>query len=197
MHRRVGELLFKFRSYTPIPLVLIAFLGSNPTIYKIILGSAIASIGEILRIWSNGYLGGSSRTREVGGECLATCGPYSYIRNPIYLGNLLLSCGLLICFWSFMPYLMFILLLLFFVQYYSIVRSEEEFLERKFGKEYIRYRESVPSFFPRWKRYGSTGGKFSLSRTLKSERSTFQTIGVLYLLIVLRCFFLESKLPLF
>lgn len=196
MHKRVGEVLFKFRSYTPIPLVIIAFLGSNPTFCKIIFGSVIALIGEIIRIWSMGYLGGSSRTRTVGGEFLVMSGPYAYTRNPLYLGNLLLSVGLLICFWAFMPYLISILLLLFFIQYYAIIRVEEEFLEKKFSEAYLSYKNRVPAFFPRLKRYRGQGPKFHLLRALKSERPTFQTVGILCLLLLLRCLFLDSKLPL-
>lgn len=193
----MGEVLFRFRSYTPVPLVLVAFLGSSPTVGKLILGSTIVLIGETIRIWSGGYLGGSLRTRRVGGEFLVRSGPYSYTRNPLYLGNLLLSVGMAICFWAFMPYLMVILLLFFFFQYYSIMKVEEEFLEEKFGEEYIGYRKSVPAFFPKRKRRQKNDMKFSLSRALRAERATFQNLGALYLLLLFRYFFLKSRLPLF
>lgn len=197
MQQRMGEFLFKFRSYTPIPLVIIAFLGSNPTPNKIILGTTIVLVGELIRIWSAGYLGGSGRARRIGGEFLVTQGPYSYTRNPLYLGNLLLSVGLLISFWAFMPYLMLILLGLFCFQYYSIIKAEEEVLQKKFGKEYISYKSSVSVFFPKLKRYRGKNITFNLSRALRSERSTFQTLGVLYIVLIFRYFFFNSKLPLF
>lgn len=197
MYRRAGKVLFKWRSYTPVPLVLIALLGSNPALSRVIIGSLIVSIGEILRIWSGGYLGGSLRTRKIGGEVLVKSGPYSYTRNPLYLGNLLLSVGMAICFWALMPYLMVILLLFFFFQYHSIIKAEEEYLATKFGEDYVLYRDSVPAFFPRLRRKERNNGDFSFSRALRTERATFQNIGALYLLLAVRCFFLDSKLPLF
>jgi protein-S-isoprenylcysteine O-methyltransferase Ste14 len=197
LYRRAGQVLFRWRSYTPVPLVLIAFLGSNATIHRVIIGSLIISVGETIRIWSGGYLGGSLRTRKIGGEVLVKSGPYSYTRNPLYLGNLLLSVGMAICFWALMPYLMVILLLFFFFQYYSIVKAEEEFLATKFGEEYVLYRNSVPAFLPRLRRTEGNDGDFNFSRALKSERATFQNIGALYLLLGVRCFVLDSKLPLF
>lgn len=197
MRERLGEVLFRLRSYTPIPLIFIAFLSSDPTIGKVILGSAIVFVGESIRVWSAGYVGGSSRTREVGGDELVTQGPYAYTRNPLYSGNLLLSVGMLICFWGFMPYLVLILLPLFFLQYYLIIRSEEEYLQKRFGAEYTSYRKSVPAFFPQLRRYGGNGASFDLSKGIRSERSTFGTLTVLYVLLIVRCVFLNSTLPLF
>jgi len=194
---RLGEVLFRLRSYTPIPLIVIAFLSSDPTIGKIILGSAIVFIGESIRVWSAGYVGGSSRTREVGGDELVTQGPYAYTRNPLYSGNLLLSVGMLICFWGFMPYLVLILLPLFFLQYYSIIRTEEEYLQKRFGAAYTSYKKSVPAFFPQLKGYAGNSASFDLSKGIRSERSTFGTLTVLYVLLIVRCLFLNSTLPLF
>lgn len=196
MLRRLGAILFRFRSYTPIPLVVIALLASRPTVYKVALGCLFIAAGETIRIWAAGYLGGSGRTRTVGGDVLITSGPFSFTRNPLYLGNLFLSLGFLICLWPFMPYSVFILVGLFVLQYWPIVEAEEQYLNKAFGREYRRYRRSVSSFFPAFQRYDGVRTEYDLGRAMRAERPTFQTIGGLFLLLILRWFVFSSILPL-
>ncbi len=196
MLKRLGAILFRFRSYTPIPLIVIAFLASRPTVHTIALGCLLIAAGEAIRIWAAGYLGGSGRTRTVGADVLITSGPFSLTRNPLYLGNLFLSLGFLICLWPFMPYSIFILIGLFVLQYWPIVEAEEQCLEKTFGQEYRRYRRFVPAFFPVLRRYDGARDEYDVRRALRAERPTFQTIGGLFVLLVLRWFFFNSTLPL-
>lgn len=72
---------------------------------------------------------------------LQTTGIYAITRNPMYLGLLLLYCGIGIFkgnWWTFM----LIPLLIVAVQLY-IIRKEERYLQRAFGNEYLQYKRKV------------------------------------------------------
>ena len=78
-------------------------------------------------------------------SAIVTSGVYSYTRNPMYLGMLLVLIG-----WGF--YLMNPFSILFsfgFIGYmnrYQII-PEEQILESKFGEEYSLYKQSVARWF--------------------------------------------------
>ncbi|PWT70518.1 MAG: isoprenylcysteine carboxylmethyltransferase family protein [Bacteroidetes bacterium] len=72
---------------------------------------------------------------------LQTKGIYSITRNPMYMGLLLLYCGIAITkgnWWS----LILIPLLIVIVQYF-IIKREEAYLEREFGDDYSDYKKRV------------------------------------------------------
>jgi protein-S-isoprenylcysteine O-methyltransferase Ste14 len=72
---------------------------------------------------------------------VVTTGPYRLSRNPIYLAFVLLQLGIGVSLNSLWLHLT----LLSFIAYLSIgvIAREEEYLERKFGDEYLRYKASV------------------------------------------------------
>jgi protein-S-isoprenylcysteine O-methyltransferase Ste14 len=72
---------------------------------------------------------------------LQTTGIYSRIRNPMYLGLVLLYTGL-----AFLTGNWWTLILLPFVVVvvnYFMIRPEEKYLERRFGQSYLEYRSKV------------------------------------------------------
>jgi len=77
---------------------------------------------------------------------LVVRGLYRYVRNPMYIGILLILCGevLLFASWTLLKYtaVVFILFLLFIVLY------EEPTLRRKFGDSYRSYCLKVPRWLP-------------------------------------------------
>ena len=92
----IRKFLFKYRSYTPIPLV-IAILYFTSTIYSyMIYGLILIIIGEIIRINAVRYAGGVTRTTNVGAPNLCTSGPYSRTRNPLYIGNMIIYSGVVL-----------------------------------------------------------------------------------------------------
>ena len=73
---RIGRVLFRLRSLTPIPFILVLILFSRPAPLPTVLGSLLIVLGEWLRIWAVGYAGGSTRTRTLGAaRDLVTTGP--------------------------------------------------------------------------------------------------------------------------
>ena len=54
---KIANFLFKYRSYTPIPLALYILINSNFQIQNLIIGLTLIFIGELLRIWAVSYAG--------------------------------------------------------------------------------------------------------------------------------------------
>ena len=88
--------LFSNRSFTPIPLVLAILYLSSLSYPYFIIGIGLIVVGESIRIYGVRFAGGATRTREVGAPSLCTSGPYSRCRNPLYLGNMIIYCGVVL-----------------------------------------------------------------------------------------------------
>jgi len=69
-------------------------------------------------------------------------GVYRYVRNPMYVGLMLMVGGIAVAFASDWTLLMIIPLALILRN--GVVLREERYLERKFGDEYLSYKASVP-----------------------------------------------------
>ena len=76
---------------------------------------------------------------------LITVGPFAYSRNPIYLamGLLLAGIGVLASSMWIFPFLVVALV----ITQYGIIRREESYLERRFGKDYLAYKSKVRRWF--------------------------------------------------
>ncbi len=180
---------FKYRSYTPIPLLLAILIFAAPTPASLIAGFAAALLGQSLRLWAVRHAGGATRTTgTVGaGAELITHGPFAYVRNPLYVGNFLIALGFCLMAWAWMPWLLLIFLALFGLQYWMIISLEEEHLGQRFGKIYAEYLTQVPRFIPRLTpfRPPSTPG-MPLARALRIEKDTLLSTVLISLAIFLR-----------
>jgi protein-S-isoprenylcysteine O-methyltransferase Ste14 len=184
----VRKILFKYRSYTPIPFILAALILAEPTRISFFVGFALVVAGESIRFWGVAYAGGKTRTTSsVGGSRLVTAGPFAHVRNPLYCGNFLLWIGFLIAGWAWMPWMALIGIAFFAFQYSCIVHLEEEYLSKTFGDTYEAYRRSVRRWIPALRGYRSPEQMLpDWKRALKAERNTFQAIAILFVLIFFR-----------
>lgn len=188
----IASKFFKYRSYTPVPFVLIMLFFAFPNIWSLIIGFLIAFTGELIRLWGVSWAGSETRTTgKVGGSYLIVSGPFAHLRNPLYLGNILLYTGLGIMSFALFPWLQIIGFLFFSFQYYTIVKEEEKYLTDNFGEQFIEYKKNVPGFIPRITRY-KTGNieqpDYSFNKGLKSERRSLQAFGIVILTILLLWF---------
>ncbi len=184
----IRALLFKFRSYTPIPLLLAILLLANPTPASLIFGFIVAVLGESLRLWGVRHAGGATRTTgSVGaGAVLITHGPFAFVRNPLYLGNFLLSLGLCLMSNAWMPWMLFVFIALFAWQYSMIISLEEEHLQQRFGEVYTNYLKNVPRFLPRLTPFQKQNVQvMPLQRALKIESNTLLSFTAVSLAIFL------------
>lgn len=184
----IRRLMFTYRSYTPIPFLIVMVLFAQPTIASLVSGALIILAGECLRFWGVSIAGSETRTTgSVGGTFLIRSGPFAYVRNPLYLGNMLLYLGVGVMSLALFPWLQVIALLWFYFQYSMIVAEEEGYLDARFGQDYAEYRNHVRRFIPRlagFKSHIPPPKSMNPREGLSSERRTLQAIGIVTLLIV-------------
>ncbi len=185
---KISHFFFKYRSYTPVPLILLLLYQAHPRMPWILPGFGLLVLGEGIRFWAVLHAGGATRTREVGAPSLVTSGPYAYVRNPLYLGNMFIYMG--IVFIASGPWMweMFVLAMVFFtIQYLLIISLEEKTLHEIFGNQYERYRAHVRRIIPRVKPWRNTAqpsrAHFVFRETMKPEKSTLVNILMVLLLL--------------
>ncbi len=116
---------------------------ARPSGLSLALGAPLVLAGLCLRAWAAGHLQRHLR--------LTTSGPYAYLRDPLYLGRLLLICGFAVIGNAPVTWAMFAAAMaVFFFDYMPRkLRKETTRLEKLYGEVYRRYRAQVPSLIPR------------------------------------------------
>jgi protein-S-isoprenylcysteine O-methyltransferase Ste14 len=186
----IGGWLFRSRSWLPVPLVLLLLIGhwgrvGTPAVMMPI-GAALVLLGEFMRLWAVRQIGVISRTRSGRLGRLVTEGPFSLVRNPLYVGNLLLWTGFTV--WSGKLWLLALAWTLFLLQYSAIIRFEETLLTQRFGEEYTAYMTRVPRWWPRLANLGLALGDRAhhpWRDTLFSERGTLIAVAAISTLLVI------------
>lgn len=74
---------------------------------------------------------------------LVTSGLFGISRNPVYVGIIIQAFGVFLIIKSLVSLVLLILLLIAFV---LVIYTEERFLEDKFGREYLSYKNKVRRF---------------------------------------------------
>lgn len=136
--------IYRLRNILPIPLVLLVALWSEPTLTSLGRGGICLLLGEIIRLWSAGYIGGLWITLEK--TQLVTWGPYRLVRNPSAWGTFLVGLGIAIMSGWWVAYLLLACVIVAGIRY--VIPIEEAVLEEQFGEAYIAYREAVPGYLP-------------------------------------------------
>lgn len=180
---RIGGWLFEHRTLIPIPLaiplLLIRVGEAAPSALLLAGGIAFVAFGEAVRLWGVRHIGAISRTRRDRLGPLITTGPFSVVRNPLYLGNVALWIGFAIL--ARLLWMVPVAIVLLGFEYHAIVRWEERLLEARLGERYRSYSARVPRWMPTLphKRRGGHGGTsegFSWRQTCFSERGTLIAI---------------------
>jgi protein-S-isoprenylcysteine O-methyltransferase len=81
------------------------------------------------------------------GQQLVTGGAYGLVRHPVYLGGLVIWCGLSVAFLSIAGATVTVLYVI--PAYVLYMRCEEAMMLESFGEAYRRYRGRVPMLLPR------------------------------------------------
>ena len=79
---------------------------------------------------------------------LVTTGPYAYVRNPMLSGVFILLLGFGILFNSISLVFIFTPLFILF-NYVELKAIEEPELEKRLGKNYLKYKKRIPMFIPK------------------------------------------------
>ena len=146
--------------------------------------------GEWIRFWGVAHAGGATRTRNVGAPELVTSGPFGYVRNPLYIGNMVMYAGAAVIANVWIPYLVLGVLFYFAFQYYFIVKLEEQKLQELFKDEYTKYTRSVRRFVPHLRPVQAPNpSQPNFIDALRSEKSTFMSFSTIVVLFVLKMAF--------
>ncbi len=192
---RTGNFLFKYRSFTPVPLILVVFIFFRPVEFGennfliTIAGVLVMILGELIRVFAVGFsfAGTSGRENFLRADHLNSSGIYSVVRNPLYIGNLFIYSGILLIYSNMYALIFFDVLLI--IQYFFIVKAEEDFLLRTYGKEYAKYKEVTNSVFPTIKKYIKPENKFnSLKVLLKENDSIFNALFISGLIVMYKSY---------
>lgn len=182
--------LFQYRGLTPIPFLIGMMVFAHPVTWTVVSGGTLAILGELLRYWGVAYAGSLTRvTGGVGAPEVIVAGPFAHVRNPLYVGNIIMYTGIGLMSNALFPWLVCFALVYFVFQYWQIVALEEEFLQKEFGPSYDEFRKQVPRFLPRITRYKNlvqANQQPDWSGALRSEKRTLQAFGfVLAILVIL------------
>ena len=108
------------------------------------LGTVVLVLAACIPTWGTSYLQAEvMRDARVHTERLLADGPYRYVRNPLYFGNILLGLGLMA---SRIGFLILSIGLTVFVL--RLILREESELQRGQGDLYRRYCAAVPRLLP-------------------------------------------------
>ena len=135
-------------------IILTIFIYQFPKAYStnIILDSLLNFVGMVillkgvyLRMAARGF----KKAHSQSGLGLVVSGPYSLVRNPMYLGSFLMGAGFILIVWPWWTLPVFTAL--FYFRFKSQILKEEVHLKELFGYEYEEYTKKVPRLFPRLK----------------------------------------------
>ena len=133
-------------------LYLSKYKFSIPCPWQLISGLTLLFIGLYLAVWAMSLfhkIGKGTLAPWAATKHLVVEGPYKIVRNPMILGVLailiaesLILNAINIFYWA---------ILFFLINCIYFKAFEEKQLERKFGKDYLEYKNNVPMWFPKIK----------------------------------------------
>jgi protein-S-isoprenylcysteine O-methyltransferase Ste14 len=140
---------------------------ARPTYASLAWSLLLVAPGLLLRAYASGYV---KKNAE-----LTVTGPYSYTRNPLYLGSMMMAFGFAAA--SRSLGITLLLTLLFLIIYAPTIYSEEQFLRSTFPV-FDSYAKRVPRLLPRLTP-ARMEGDGSFSGTLyRQHREYNSTLGV-------------------
>lgn len=135
----------------------------------------------VLGLWLRGYASGYVKKNQE----LTTTGPYAWVRNPLYLGSILIAAGFAVALLSWAVALA--LAVMFVAIYVPVIVSEERFLRSTFPG-FDAYCRQVPRLIPRLRPAPGVPemekGSFSLPLYLK-HREYNALLGAIFLYLCL------------
>ncbi len=190
--RDQGDLLFRYRSYLPVVIVV-------PALYLYVYGGgglvpeehrglyelgclAVALLGELVRIKAVGHsadnTSGRNTTEGQLADSINTTGLYSTLRHPLYLGNYLMWLGLA----GLTQHVWFVVAFtgLYWLYYERIMFAEEEFLIGKFGEAYTAWSRRTPAFLPRFNQWVKPKLAFSWPKVIRQEKASILNLFLVF-----------------
>ena len=183
--------LSTYRGYAyllPFGLMAITFYNETEEHFIIWpLGISIVLIGASIRVWATKHIGRRMPWMKKKGKKLVKTGPYTIVRNPLYIGNILIAAGLSIL--SELVWMVPVIFLYLFTLYHLIVFYEEKKLSGRWGEEYLIYLHEVPRWIPKLKKFSlAKSGGFKWREALRSELPSLYVSLIAIFIFVLKGF---------
>lgn len=168
---RAGAVLFRNRSWLPVPFLLVALLApAEPRGIYWLIGAVLIVIGEWIRLAGVAAAGTVTRRRSRDVQRLVTYGIFRWVRNPLYVGNFFIWMGFVVI--SGVLWFLPVAIVIFAIEYTLIVAYEEGVLESIFGPEYLDYKRQTPRWIPKPPAVRERG-PHDWKEAWRSETSTF------------------------
>lgn len=169
-----ADVVARLRVPSGFLLVLAFAVFARPTLESLLISLPVSLLGLWLRGWAAGHL---DKNRS-----LTVSGPYAYLRNPLYLGTLLVALGLAVAARQWALGALFIGV--FLLVYLPVMELEEQHL-RKLFPAYAEYADRVPLLVARGRRYPPDRPfAWSLYRRNEEYQALFGYLGGLVFLAV-------------
>lgn len=162
--KRYAEIAHKLR--VPLGFVVAAsyLVLARPSWRSLAWGMAVAMLGLAIRAWAAGHLAKN--------QLLTTSGPYAHVRNPLYVGSLVMAAGFAV---AGRHAAVGGVLAVYFVFFLLPVVEEEERHLRKLFPGYEEYARRVPKFWPRLRSDCGAARPFEFSLYLKNRE--YEALG--------------------
>lgn len=119
--------------------------GSGVDLIIFLIGCILVGIGTMGRLWCVLYIAGYKD------NTLIREGSYSLCRHPLYFFSFLGAMG--VGFATETLLIPSMLTVAFLIYYPYVIRDEESRMVQLHGDDYLKYKESVPSFWPSFKNF--------------------------------------------
>jgi protein-S-isoprenylcysteine O-methyltransferase Ste14 len=136
--KRYADLVQRLRVAGGFVLLCAFAWLARPSLPSIIVGLPVSLVGLLLRGWAAGHLAKD--------KTLAVSGPYASVRNPLYVGTLVVAFGIVLAARNLWLALLFAAV--FLLVYLPAVELEEQHL-REIFEDYPNYARRVNRFWPR------------------------------------------------
>lgn len=169
----IRQMRYNEFSRQALGILLVAVLGwfGGPLPAPFWVGCGVAVLGLVIRMFASGYI--------VKNKELATRGPYSLVRHPLYTGNILVLIGMSLASGLWWAWLMGFLFLWFY--YPPAIEYEDRKLRRLFGNQWENWSARVPALMPRSMALGElASGGWSFAKSLRQNAEPLVVAWVLF-----------------
>lgn len=163
-----------FRQGLGLLLIPLYALLASPTSISFAIGCVIALIGMLVRLYASGFI--------MKNKQLATNGPYSIVRHPLYTGNLLLMIGFTFAcgqWWALLVSAAF-----WWFYYPTAIEYEDRKLHAIFGDAWEAWSGTVPAVIPRGLLI-KDGGHWSFETSWKQNYEAVIVVYTIFWLVYL------------
>jgi len=162
-----------------IPLFIGAFLlviFAKPHFPGTAIGIMLILAGELIRIWAAGHLQKN--------EILTVTGPYAHVKNPLYIGTILITAGF--CILADNIYLLAAVTFAFCFHYIPYKkRIEGDRLKKIFGSQFEDYDQKVPDYIPQWVPYSKEKGSWQFKCFIENSEEGILLIIMAGIILIL------------